>query len=70
MTLTIVERVNDTLARARWRGTDAVTDNPVTVTVSHEAIDDRGEVACLKMAVRKYRSPDSSVEVTNGDFDA
>lgn len=68
MSLQVGERVQDTPERARWRGTDLATGNAVPVTVSHEALQDKGEAACLQMARQKYKSPATSVDVTTGDF--
>lgn len=68
MSLQVGERLPDTLERARWRGTDAVTGGTVSITISHEALKDEGEAACLSKACEKYKSPSTSVDVTTVDF--
>jgi hypothetical protein len=68
MALIIGERVQDDINRARWRATDAITGAVVAVTVSLEALSDKGEAACLSKAIEKYNGSGSRVDVTTGDF--
>jgi hypothetical protein len=68
MALIIGERVQDSLERARWRATDSATSQPVGVNISHEALADNGETACLDKAQEKYDGAASSVDVTTSDF--
>lgn len=68
MALIIGDRIEDTLERARWRATDSVTSKPVGVQVSHEALQDKGESACLDKAREKYDGSSSAVHVTTTDF--
>ena len=66
--LNIGERVDDDLSDARWRAVDAATDRPVGVRVSHQALQDYGEQACLQKALNKYDGSAESVRVTTSDF--
>lgn len=68
MALIIGERIEDSLERGRWRATDSVTSKPVGVNISHEALRDQGEEACLDKARDKYDGSASSVDVTTSDF--
>jgi len=68
MTLIIGDRVDDTLERARWRARDSITGVDVAVRISHEALTDKGEAACLGKALEKYHGSGNPVDVTSGDF--
>lgn len=68
MALIIGDRVDDTLERARWRAKDSITGADVAVRISHEALTDKGEAACLDKASEKYDGSRTSVDVTTGDF--
>ena len=68
MALIIGDRVDDSLERARWRAEDSSTGSHVAVSVSFEALTDKGEAACLSKAEDKYGGSGSSVDVTTGDF--
>lgn len=68
MPLDIGDRIDDDLSDARWRAKDSLTSRPVGVRVSHEALQDMGESACLQKAVEKYDGSTDSVRVTTGDF--
>ena len=68
MALIIGDRVADSLERARWSAEDSVTGAHVAVKVSHDALEDKGESACLDKAIEKYDGSESSVDVTTGDF--
>ena len=68
MTLTIQDRIEDSLERARWRATNSATGAHVSVSASHEAIADKGEMACLSKAQEKYDGAANAVDVTTGDF--
>ncbi len=68
MALDIGERIGDSLGRARWRATDSITKKSVKVNVSHEALKDNDEAACLDKAREKYNGSADSVDVTASDF--
>ena len=68
MTLIIGDRTDDTLERARWKAKDSATGADVAVSVSHEALTDRGEASCLSKAQEKYNGSGSPVDITTGDF--
>jgi len=68
MTLIIGDRIDDDLSDARWRATDSVANKPVGVRISHEALKDKGESACLQKARDKYDGSSSAVRVTTSDF--
>lgn len=69
MALEIQQRIDDDLEGARYRAKDTENGQAVGVYVSHEALQDYGEEACLNVAQTKY---DGSipVRVTKADFDA
>ena len=68
MALIIGERDVNSLERARWRAKDSSTHNHVGVSISFEALTDKGEKACLSKAKHKYEVSGDPVDVTTGDF--
>lgn len=68
MALILGDRVADDFTRARWRATDSVLGKPVSVHITHKALQDFGEPACLAKAVKKFVSPAGAVHITNDDF--
>jgi hypothetical protein len=68
MALEIGERAGETLERVQWRAKDSATGNAVGVHVSHEALQDKGEAACLEKAKQKYDGKSTAVHVTTSDF--
>ena len=68
MVLIIGDRIEDDMSDARWRATDSAANKPVGVRISHEAIQDKGEAACLQKAQEKYDGLSSAVRVTTSDF--
>jgi hypothetical protein len=68
MALIIGDRVEDSLDRARWRARDSATNADVAVTISCEALTDKGEAACLAKAEEKYDGSARRVDVNNSDF--
>lgn len=68
MPLITHERLPDTFERARWRAEDSATGIFVGITVSHEALQDLGQDACLTKAKDKYKGIDTMIDITTGDF--
>lgn len=68
MALIIGERVQNSMERARWRAKDSATDNHVMISISFDALTDKGEAICLSKAEDKYDGSGSPVDVTSRDF--